>query len=112
MQNNKPSSTIKDRTGGWNQGSVQHIIPTVNHERFLIKISLQAAVAEAPRLSVDDKLLTGSRTDLAGACFQFDVKDLQPASTYELQLVDVDSLWQVTKAVVEAARESLVVGQS
>jgi hypothetical protein len=49
-----PSLTIK-KGNGWNPGPLKHIVPTANHERFLIKISLQAPVKEAPQLRVDDK---------------------------------------------------------
>lgn len=72
----------------WNAGPLQHIIPTANHERFLIKISLKSAVYEAPRLRVDDRQIVGSRTDVIGRCFQFDIPKLQPATRYELQLFD------------------------
>ena len=82
-----PSLTTKEGNG-WNAGPLKHIVPTANHERFLIKISLQAPVKEAPQLRVDDKRVAGSRTDVVGRCFQFDVTGLRPATTYELQLLD------------------------
>src|SRR5262245_37637722 len=76
------------RMDEWNAGPLTHIIPTANHERFLIKVSLRSAVSEPPRLRVDDRRITGARTDVVGRCFQFDVPDLRPATRYELQLLD------------------------
>src|SRR5262245_13591609 len=35
-----------------------------------------------------ERRIAGSRTDVAGRCYQFDVTDLQSATTYELQLLD------------------------
>lgn len=72
----------------WTAGPLAHIIPTASHERFLIKISLKSAASEPPRLRVDDRRIVGSRTDVVGRCFQFDVPDLRPATRYELQLFD------------------------
>jgi hypothetical protein len=84
-----PAPSPKRNTpGGWNAGPLTHVIPTANHERFLLKISLRTAVSEPPRLRVDDRRITGSRTDVVGRCFQFDVPGLRPATRYELQLLD------------------------
>jgi len=40
---------------------------------------------------VGENRIVGSRTDVAGRCFQFDVNGLQPATEYELQLLDSEN---------------------
>ena len=60
-------------TNGWNQGQVVHLIPTANHERFLIKVSFKAPLTGAPRLSVDGKSVDGVQTDPKGRFWRFDV---------------------------------------
>lgn len=74
----------------WRAGPLLHVIPTANHERLLVKISLRSPSAEAPHLRVDGRQVPGTQTDVAGRCFQFDVSNLGPATTYELQLVAPD----------------------
>ena len=74
----------------WRAGPLLHVIPTASHERFLIKISLGSPSNEPPHLRVNDRRVPGSRTDLTGRCYQFDVIDLRPATAYELQLVAPD----------------------
>jgi len=83
-----PQSLQAQPGNGWNQGQVLHIIPTVSHERFLIKTSFKAPMSSVPRLSVNGKLVDGVQTDLQGRFWRFDVSSLQPATPYELQLTD------------------------
>jgi hypothetical protein len=70
----------------WKRGDITHIIPTANHERFLIKTSFQAPRAEPPVLLVNDRKIPGSKTDLAGRFWQFDAPGLQPDKEYTLRL--------------------------
>ncbi len=91
MLSDQSPTAVDNKESIWNSGPLKHIIPTANHERFLIKISLQAPVTEPPKLRVGDKAVSGARTDVVGRCFQFDVNDLQPATEYELQLLDSDN---------------------
>ena len=75
-------------TNGWNQGQVVHLIPTANHERFLIKVSFKAPLTGAPRLSVDGKSVDGVQTDPTGRFWRFDVSALRPATQYQLRITD------------------------
>jgi hypothetical protein len=76
--------------GSWDAGSVAHLLPTVNHERILIKASF-ARPADGPLLHVgSDATIRGERTDSAGESWQFDVMGLKPATTYRLALAGGD----------------------
>lgn len=70
----------------WNAGQVDHILPTANHERFLIKISLREQIQTVPVLTVGRTLVNGQKTDSQGFFWTFDVTGLQPATEYELSL--------------------------
>jgi hypothetical protein len=72
----------------WNQGQLTHLIPTANHERFLIKASFKAPLAETPRLTVNGKAVDGVRTDPQGRFWRFDAPSLQSATQYELRITD------------------------
>lgn len=73
----------------WDQGRVIHILPTVNHERFLIKVSFADALKKAPQLLVDGETsVNGVMTDTEGRFWRFDVQGLQPDRQYELVLKD------------------------
>ncbi|MEJ8822612.1 hypothetical protein WKW80_11295 [Variovorax humicola] len=72
----------------WGAGQVVHIIPTANHERFLIKASFKAPLGSAPRLLVDGKPHEGVQTDPQGRFWRFDVAALKPATPYQLRIVD------------------------
>ena len=75
---------------GWNQADLLHLIPSANHESFLVKTSFRRSLAEAPRLRVGDVWIDGERTDTAGRFWQFRARGLEPDSTYELQLEQQD----------------------
>ena len=72
----------------WNQGQVNHIIPTASHERFLIKVSFKSSQTAPPQITVNGKSTVGVQTDPQGRFWRFDVPSLQPESAYELRLVD------------------------
>src|SRR5919106_3500937 len=74
----------------WNSGDVAHMLPTVNHQRFLIKASFKQPHA-APTLLVDRRKVQGRRADSLGLFWTFDVAALEPARRYELQLLDARS---------------------
>jgi len=76
---------------GWNHGEVFHILPTVNHERFLVKISFMKQLAEAPILRVGQTaVVKGEKTDTEGRFWMFDAGGLAPDNEYELALIDAD----------------------
>jgi hypothetical protein len=72
----------------WNQGRLSHLIPTANHERFLLKASFKTALTSVPRLLVDGKPIDGTRTDPRGRFWRFDVTGLKPSTQYELKLTE------------------------
>jgi len=71
----------------WNAGEVFHILPTVSHDRILLKVSFTRSFVQAPRLMINnERTVTGSQTDTKGYFWQFDVKELTPQTTYQLSL--------------------------
>jgi hypothetical protein len=81
-------SVDAQRTDGWNQGQLAHLIPTASHERFLIKASFKSSLTATPRLSVNGRSVDGVQTDPQGRFWRFDVSSLQPATQYELRIPD------------------------
>jgi hypothetical protein len=61
-----------------------HLLPTVSHERILIKTSFERPLAEPPRLRIGDAYFPGTRTDTRGFFWLFDAPGLEPSTTYEL----------------------------
>ena len=83
----KPVEYPVNRDPGWNHGSVLHILPTANHERFLIKVSFLQPIGEAPLLQVGEvRTVTGVRTDTDGRFWMFDAPGLEPETQYMLTL--------------------------
>lgn len=73
----------------WHSGNVLHILPTVNHERLLLKVSFLKALQEPPILSVGRTIKAkGIKTDTEGRFWMFDVSGLEPDTEYELLLQD------------------------
>jgi hypothetical protein len=72
----------------WNQGQLTHLIPIASHERFLIKASFKEPLTSTPRLTIGGKSLDGVKTDPQGRFWRFDAMPLQPATTYELRIMD------------------------
>jgi hypothetical protein len=72
----------------WNAGLVQHLLPTVNSDRILLKASFREPLKEAPIVHVDNRPFVGERTDSEGSFWQFDAAGLEPARTYSLALTD------------------------
>lgn len=40
---NRPAHAGSGNNQAWNSGDISHIIPTANHERFLVKVSFKSA---------------------------------------------------------------------
>jgi len=74
------------REANWDQGQVQHLIPTVSHDRFLIKASFTQAQVAGPELTAGDICVRGQANTTGGDFWQFDVTGLKPATPYELSL--------------------------
>jgi hypothetical protein len=72
----------------WDNGDVLHVLPTVNHERFLIKTSFKTPHRTAPTLLIDGRKVSGRPAHAPGLFWTFDAANLQPARTYDLQILD------------------------
>jgi len=70
----------------WNAGQLAHVIPTANHDRFLIKTSFKSAFERPPVLRIGNRRVEGTKTDTVGRFWMFDVSGLTPATQYELQI--------------------------
>jgi hypothetical protein len=70
----------------WDQGTVQHLIPTATHDRFLIKASFREPQVAAPELAIGNTRVRGQSNAAAGDFWQFDVSGLSPATSYRLAL--------------------------
>lgn len=80
---NYPINYDKD----WNEGDLLHILPTVNHERFLIKTSFKQPLKTPPVLEVNgQKRIPGMMTDTESRFWMFDAQGLSPDTEYELVL--------------------------
>ena len=77
---------LAQTTGDWDRGMVFHALPTVNHNRILLKLSLTQAQSGAPSMTVGARTIRGTRTDSRGFFWQFDIQDLAPARAYRLEL--------------------------
>ncbi len=76
----------KIRDENWDQGQVQHLIPTVSHDRFLIKASFESPLLAAPELEVGAIRVRGQANAAGGDFWQFDVPGLAPSTPYKLSL--------------------------
>jgi hypothetical protein len=81
-------TALATTAAAWDTGRVRHILPTANHERFLVKVSLDQPVARAPVLRVDGRVAPATRTDTRGQFWSFDLSGLKPATTHTLALAD------------------------
>ena len=70
----------------WDAGDLFHVLPTVNHERALLKCSFREPLPDTPELRVDGRRIMGERTDTRGRFWAFDVAFLRPSTAYELEL--------------------------
>src|SRR5215470_19987132 len=71
----------------WKAGPIDHLLPTVNDRRLLLKVSFTRPFA-AVSLAVDDRRIAGQRTDTEGKFWQFDVPNLEPGRSYTLVITD------------------------
>jgi hypothetical protein len=78
------------REDTWDQGRLAHLLPTVSHDRFLIKASFDRPLAAAPDLGVGTNRVRGQRNPGDGTFWQFDAGGLEPATTYRLSLTGDD----------------------
>ncbi len=74
----------------WDQGRVVHLLPTVSHDRFLIKASFDTALTSAPELHVGNLRVRGRSNSRNGNFWQFDASHLKPDTSYRLSLTGGD----------------------
>jgi hypothetical protein len=79
-----------ERENRWEQGRLAHLLPTVSHDRFLIKASFDPPLEAAPELRVGALRIRGQRNAGRGDFWQFDVPGLKPGTPYRLSLVSGD----------------------
>src|SRR2546429_276271 len=70
----------------WDAGDVRHLLPTVSHNRILLKTSFEHPLSAPPELRVGVTFHAGQRTDTRGQFWLFDATGLEPYRPYELQL--------------------------
>lgn len=73
--------------GQWDQGSVKHILPTVNDTQMLIKVSFQSGLTSPPVLQIGSQTVIGKMEDSLGENWSFYSERLTPDKTYELRLL-------------------------
>src|SRR6202790_811037 len=87
-QNSSTSPTPTSQT--WDDGELEHLLPTSSHDRILIKASFKKPLGAAPTLQVGDQSILGLRSDTRGYFWQFHAGDLKPGTSYELSLSSAD----------------------
>src|SRR5258708_10451953 len=73
-------------SGGWDPGSVRHLLPTASDNQILIKASFRAPLLEPPTLRIGGNSVRGRMTDTRGEFWQFHAADLKPGRAYTLAL--------------------------
>ncbi len=84
-----PQHALTSPGGGFDlitNDEVSHILPTVSHDRMLIKVSYFEPQTTAPVLKVGAVPVAGVQTDSDGLFWRFDVTGLSADTTYSLQL--------------------------
>lgn len=76
----------------WNSGPLVHLLPTVSHNRILIKASFARPLSHAPRLLAGDRSFVGQQTDSNGFFWCFDATDLEPSTQYEMRIQDASGM--------------------
>ena len=79
------------QTRSWSSGAVAHLLPTANHQRFLIKASFTNPQNAPPLLLIDRQKIAGQPGDTRGLFWRFDATGLEAGRRYQLQLLDARS---------------------
>ncbi len=79
--------TVNHEDSEWNSGSVVHILPAVNDNRILLKVSFEIPLDE-PHLKIGEKLYPGEKMDTDGYFWCFDAHSLKSNTNYILTLVN------------------------
>ena len=83
-----PLSAASPHATAWDPGAVAHLLPTVNHDRLLLKASFTRALRDSPQLQIGTRRVRGAASDTGGYFWSFDVDGLDPSTPYELGLMD------------------------
>lgn len=78
------------QAGQWDQGRLLHLLPTVSHNRFLLKASFDEALDSVPELMAGSVRVRGQKNTARGDFWQFDVPGLEPGTPYRLSLTGGD----------------------
>src|SRR5215213_181300 len=70
----------------WDSGVLRHLLPTVSHDRILIKASLSAPLADTPTLRIDSTSVRGRMGDTRGEHWYFYATGLKPGRPQRLSL--------------------------
>ncbi len=93
---------------GWSAGTIAHLIPVVNHDSLLLKVSF-VEPQQNPALKIGRNTYGGQKMDTLGRFWSFTASDLESRQQYELSLVNnsgnsfADS-WPLTTAPAESDR--------
>src|SRR5260370_35301239 len=73
------AEATKTSDENWDQGQVKHLIPTVSHDRFLIKASFESPLLAAPELEVGENPVPAGTNAARGDFCQLDISGLKDA---------------------------------
>jgi phosphodiesterase/alkaline phosphatase D-like protein len=82
------ADAVRPANGDTDAGAVEHLLPTVSHNRLRLKASFTRRQSDAPRLRVGGKTFAGRESDTHGRFWQWDVAGLKPDSRYTLRLLN------------------------
>ncbi len=73
----------------WDNGIVNHILPSANHNEFLIKVSFDRSLEYAPTLLISDSIIVkGRSSEPSKRYWSFHASELNPDTKYDVHLVD------------------------
>lgn len=86
--------------GGWDNGSVRHILPQFDHEQLLVKISFEEPRLDTPKIESQERIIHGRPIDRHRRFWTFYTSDLIADTKYPLVVVDSDNkplcdLWNI-----------------
>lgn len=69
--------------GSWDPGVVRRLLPAVSDTEMLLKVSLNAAASQPPRLQVDSTTVPGRMTDTRGETWDVNTQSPEALDTLE-----------------------------